>query len=230
MDYQLVIFDIAGTTVHDGDAVGTCLRAALDHVAGLAFDRDEVNAVMGIPKPVAIRGLLEGRLGRAAEAARVEAVHRDFERRMLAHYHTSEDVKEVPGASDVFDALRRRGVKVALDTGFGRAITDGVLGRLGWNVPGVLDATVTADDVAAGRPAPDMVYRAMELTGVRDAKRVVKVGDTPSDLLEGTAAGCGMVVGVTSGSHTAGELRPHPHTGLVESVRDVPALLSGGMS
>ena len=230
MDYQLVVFDIAGTTVYDGDAVGMCLRRALEHVVGLAFGRDEVNAVMGIPKPVAIRTLLEGRTGRPSDPARVEAVHRDFERRMLAHYRTSEDVREVPGASGVFETLRRRGVKVALDTGFGRAITDGVLARLGWTVPGVLDATVTADDVAAGRPAPDMVYRAMELTGVTDAKRVVKVGDTPSDLREGAAAGCGMVVGVTSGSHTADELWPHPHTALIDSVRDVPALMSSNRS
>ena len=225
MDYELVVFDIAGTTVHDGDAVGTCLRRALEHVAGLAFGRDEVNAVMGIPKPVAIRRLLDGRPGARADRGRVDEIYRDFERRMLEHYRTSPEVVEVDGASGVFRELRARGLKVALDTGFGRPVTDAVLARLGWAVPGVIDATVTADDVAAGRPAPDMVYRAMELTGVRDAGRVVKVGDTPSDLQEGTSAGCGMVVGVTSGSHTEGELRPHPHTVLIDSIRELPAVL-----
>lgn len=230
MNFELVIFDIAGTTVYDGDAVGICLREALEALAGLSFSRDEVNAVMGIPKPVAIRGLLEKRQGRPPEPPRVDAIHSDFQRRMLAHYRTSEDVREVPGASDVFEELRGRGVKVALDTGFDRTITDAVLERLGWAVPGVIDATVTSSDVAAGRPAPDMVFLAMELTGVADAKRVVKVGDTPSDLLEGTNAGCGMVVGVTSGSHSADELRPHPHAALVDSVRDVPTLLTAGNS
>jgi phosphonatase-like hydrolase len=226
MNYDLVIFDIAGTTVFDGDAVGTCLRRALEHVAGLSFSRDEVNAVMGIPKPVAITGLLEKRLGRRPDRGQVEAVHEDFEARMLEHYRSSPDVKEVDGASGVFRQLRGRGLKVALDTGFGRPITDAVLARLGWTVPGAVDATVTADDVASGRPAPDMVFRAMQLTGVNDAARVVKVGDTPSDLHEGTNAGCGMVVGVTSGSHTAAELLPHPHTILVNSVRDLLETLS----
>ena len=224
MDFELVIFDIAGTTVFDGDAVGLCLRRALEDVAGVALDRDAVNAVMGIPKPVAIRTLLEGR-GLSADEKRVGEVYRDFEARMLEHYRTSPDVREVEGAAGVFRELRGSGIKVALDTGFGRAITDGLLERLGWAVPNVLDATVTSDDVAAGRPAPDMIYRAMELTGVREVARVVKVGDTPSDLHEGANAGCGMVVGVTSGSHTADELRPHPHTVLIDSVRDLPAML-----
>ena len=224
MDFELVVFDIAGTTVFDGDAVGLCLRRALEHVAGAGFDRDAVNAVMGIPKPVAIRTLLEGR-GLPAGAERVAQVYRDFEARMLEHYRASPDVREVEGAGRVFRELRGRGIKVALDTGFGRAITDVLLKRLGWAVPGVLDATVTSDDVAKGRPAPDMVLRAMEWTGVRDAARVAKVGDTPSDLEEGTSAGCGMVVGVTSGSHTADELRPHPHTALIDSIRDLPAIL-----
>jgi phosphoglycolate phosphatase-like HAD superfamily hydrolase len=61
--------------------------------------------------------------------------------------------------------------------------------------------------------------------GVSDPKRVAKVGDTPSDLEEGTNAGCGVVVGVTRGSHTAAQLEPFGHTHLIESVTEMPALL-----
>jgi phosphonatase-like hydrolase len=225
VNYELVVFDIAGTTVYDGDAVGTCLRRALDHVAGQSFSRGEVNAVMGIPKPVAIRRLLEGRTGKAPGRGQVDGVHADFQARMLEFYQRSPDVKPVDGAAAVFRQLRGRGLKVVLDTGFGRPITDAVLARLGWTAPGVLDGSVTADDVANGRPAPDMIFRAMQLAGVTDASRVIKVGDTPSDLHEGTNAGCGMVIGVTSGSHTGEELRAHPHTALVDSIRDLPAML-----
>jgi len=224
LDFELVVFDIAGTTVFDGDAVGNCLRDALADVAGVSFSRDEVNAIMGIPKRVAIVQLLQGR-GRRPADGDVDAIYRDFESKMLTHYRTSPEIREVDGAAAVFSELREQGLKVVLDTGFARAVTDAVLERLGWDEPGTVDATVTADDVANGRPAPDMIYRAMQLTGVRDASRVVKVGDTPSDLHEGTNAGCGLVVGVTSGSHTAGELLPHPHSLLIDSVRDLPGVL-----
>jgi phosphoglycolate phosphatase-like HAD superfamily hydrolase len=55
---QLVVFDMAGTTVHDDDAVNVCLRQALNAGAGVEADRESVNRVMGEPKPVAIAKLL----------------------------------------------------------------------------------------------------------------------------------------------------------------------------
>jgi len=55
---ELVVFDLAGTTVIDPDGVGACLRAALLHV-GVATTMAETNAVMGIPKPEAIRALVQ---------------------------------------------------------------------------------------------------------------------------------------------------------------------------
>lgn len=65
----------------------------------------------------------------------------------------------------------------------------------------------------------------MRRTFVRDAWRVAKVGDTPADLQEGAAAGCRFVIGVTEGTHTAPQLRHHPHTHLLETIAELPALL-----
>jgi phosphoglycolate phosphatase-like HAD superfamily hydrolase len=65
----------------------------------------------------------------------------------------------------------------------------------------------------------------MELTGVEDVKAVAKVGDTPSDLQEGASAGCGMNVGVTQGTHTRDQLKDHPHTHLIGTIRELPAIL-----
>ena len=65
----------------------------------------------------------------------------------------------------------------------------------------------------------------MQRCGVSDPARVAKVGDTPADLAQGHNAGCGLVIGVTSGSHTREQLAGHPHTHLIESVADLPAVL-----
>ena len=55
---ELVIFDMAGTTVYDGGSpVHRCLRESLAS-AGVAVTHEQVNAVMGLPKPDAIRQLL----------------------------------------------------------------------------------------------------------------------------------------------------------------------------
>jgi phosphonatase-like hydrolase len=223
---DLVVFDMAGTTVHDDDAVNRCLCAALAG-AGVKVSRDEVNEVMGMPKPVAIALLLERRKyhGSSAPPAEVTAIHDDFLQRMIAFYRTGSAVREIDGASEVFRQLRRAGVQLALDTGFSRDIVDAILQRLGWAGTDLLDATVASDEVPRGRPHPDLVLQAMKLTGVKDARRVAKVGDTPSDLQEGHAAGCGFVIGVTNGSHTRQQLESHPHTHLIDNLRELPALL-----
>jgi len=120
---------------------------------------------------------------------------------------------------EIFRVFARHGA----DAYFGEPVSQ--LERLGWRHAGLLDATVASDEVPQGRPAPDMICRAMELTGVTDASRVVKVGDTPSDLQEGQAAGCGWIVGVTAGSHTREQLCVHPHTHLLPAITDLLPLL-----
>ena len=224
MNLELVILDMAGTTVKDDDAVNGCLREALAPVA--AVGREQVNEVMGLPKPEAIRLLLKkihpGKDPVSTEL--VERLHRDFLEQMLTHYRKAPDIEPMPYAVELFQQLKKAGVKVALDTGFSRLIVDAILARLGWDKR-VLDATVASDEVKRGRPHADLALRAMELTGVREAQRVAKVGDTPSDLLEGTAAGCRWVIGVTNGTHTREQLAGFPHTHLVAGLRDVQALL-----
>jgi phosphoglycolate phosphatase-like HAD superfamily hydrolase len=60
---------------------------------------------------------------------------------------------------------------------------------------------------------------------VSDLLKVVNVGDTPLDLQAGTAAGCGMVIGVLTGMHTRERLETKPHTQLLNSIADLAQLL-----
>jgi phosphonatase-like hydrolase len=181
---------------------------------------------MGIPKPEAIRTLIaRSAVAESALLGRIDAIHDAFVARMIRFYQADPSVHEVAGAGRAFAALKRAGIKVALDTGFSRDVTRVVLDRLGWSAGGLIDATVTSDEVPRGRPHPDMVFHLMSRLGIRDPKRVAKVGDTPADLEEGANAGCGLVVGVTRGTHTREQLAPFPHTHLIDSVADLPALL-----
>jgi phosphonatase-like hydrolase len=225
---ELVVFDLAGTTVHDGNSVGSTFQAALA-ARGVDADPAAIAAVMGLPKPEAIRILLKqfGQpRGLPDTAENIDTIHADFTRRMCDYYAASPDVREVPGASAVFSELRHSGIKVAVNTGFSRPIVDVLLRRLGWHAPEVIDASVTSDEVPRGRPYPDMIRHLMARCGVSDARRVAKVGDTPVDLEEGTNAGCELVIGVTTGAATADRLRQFPHTHIVDSVTAVPALLA----
>ncbi len=221
--FELAVFDVAGTTVLDGDAVLECLLSAVETRA--AVTAPAALAVMGLPKPVAIRHLLSasGDIPAAALDEAVEAAHRDFRNAMIMRYQHGP-LAAAAGVERVFAALQDAGIAVALDTGFSRDILDTVLARLGWTEGATVDFTIASDEVERGRPHPDLIHRLMALAGVTDARAVVKTGDTPSDLAEGLAAGCGLVVGVTYGTHTREQLtRPGVRT--IDRLRDLLPLM-----
>jgi phosphonatase-like hydrolase len=215
---QLVVCDMAGTTLHDGDAVRKAFEAALAG-AKLAAPVDRINAVMGLPKKIAVRQLL-AELGHPANDAVVDSLHDDFVARMKHYYSTDPGVREIPGAAATLATLRERGIKVALNTGFSRDIVDVILPRLGWSAPATVNAVVTSDEVPRGRPHPDMIQYLMAELGVSDVKHVAKIGDTIADLEEGINAGCGLNIGVLTGSATRAELSKLPHTHILNSICD----------
>lgn len=89
---------------------------------------------------------------------------------------------------------------------------------------GTVDAVVCGDEVPRGRPAPYLIFRAMEATGVDSVHHVATVGDTALDLRAGHHAGVRLDVGVLSGAHTRPQLEREPHTHLLPSVAALPGL------
>ncbi|WP_218920608.1 phosphonatase-like hydrolase [Lentzea guizhouensis] len=213
MNVDLVVLDIAGTTVQEH---GLVYRALADTVEAAGGTPADVGRWMGADKHEAISSML----GRSD----VDTEFADFHVRLRKLYAETPPTP-LPGVPEAVAQLRSAGVKVALTTGFDRPVVDGLLDVLGWRED-VLDAVVCVDDVPAGRPAPYMVFRAMELCGARDVRRVLTAGDTVRDLEAGTNAGAGYVVGVLSGSQTAEELGAVRHTHLLPSVASLPTLLA----
>lgn len=221
----LAVFDMAGTTVLDNDAVKVAFRQALDHAAVRVSDQ-QVQEVMGLPKPQAIELLLQ-QAGRLADAAEVAGLHATFVEKMKAYYAHDTAVGEVPGSREVFATLRQAGVKVALNTGFSRDIVDVLLTRLGWNVPEVVDATICSDEVPRGRPFPDMIHALMQRFSINSAQQVAKIGDTWADIDEGHKVGCRFIIGVTTGTYSREKLLERHPTHVLESVREVPGVILG---
>src|SRR5579871_977222 len=129
MAIELVVFDLAGTTVHDPGAVNACLRAALE-AFGVQVTPAAVNAVMGLPKPEALRRLIHDSPQRDRLGGRVADVHAAFLEGMLHFYRTDPAVVEIPGTSAVFARLKQAGIKVAVDSGFSRDIMRVLIDRL----------------------------------------------------------------------------------------------------
>jgi phosphonatase-like hydrolase len=225
MNYELVVFDLAGTTVKDNRDVHRILQLVMrEHHIEVSLE--DVNEVMGIPKPVAIHKLLTRFYKGDSEInfEWVNDIHRQFVARMIEFYRKDPGVGEKEGVSETFLRLKKKGVKVAVDTGFDREITDAILERLGWRERNLIDFSVASDEVVLGRPYADMIFRAMKETGVGEPRKVIKVGDTVSDIQQGRAAACGMIVGVTSGASSVQDLEgenPHYLIGQVPELLDL---------
>lgn len=224
MDIELVVFDLAGTTVKDNQDVHKVLQKVLAQI-GVTISLEEANAVMGIPKPVAIRILLEQREIFPITDKLVQEIHDTFVSEMIHFYLEDDSVGEKEGVSETFRNLKQQNIKVGIDTGFDRQITNALLNRLGWVANGLIDCSVTSDEVEYGRPHPDLIYKAMRLTGVSDVRRVAKVGDTVSDLQEGSSAGCGLVIAITTGAFSVEKLQREKHTHLINQIPEVLELV-----
>lgn len=215
---ELVIFDLAGTTVEDNGEVPDAFTAALA-AHGISVSPTELRSVRGASKRQAIlRFIPPG----PQQASCAESVYVSF-REHLAQRYQLDGVRPVVGADSTFISLRERGVHVAANTGFDRETTAMLLEALGWG-GAFFDGVVCGDDVAQGRPAPYLIFRAMESVGACDVHRVANVGDTALDLLAGHNAGVRWNVGVLSGAHERPQLQEAPHTHLLPSVAELLSL------
>jgi phosphonatase-like hydrolase len=209
---ELVVFDIAGTTVRDKGSVADAFIAAF-HDFGIGMPAEEVKKVMGYRKMDAIALLL----GKFAPAHKddeelIDRIHTRFIDTMIAFYRDDQDLAAFPHAERLFSTLHERGIKIALNTGFTRSITDAILHRLRWDErSSLIDQTICSDEVPLGRPHPDMIKTLVRDLEISSVSHVLKVGDTEVDVEEGRNAGCGVVVSVTTGAYTREQLESyHP--------------------
>ncbi len=224
---QLVVFDMAGTTVDEDNVVYKTVRAAIN-AAGYSFTQDQVQeAGAGKEKSQAIRDVL-ALDGRPHSDDEVAAIFDDFKPRLQAAYATL-NVQEQPGASETFARLRHHGIKVVLNTGYDRTTAETLLAKIGWTVGKDIDGLVTASDVQNGRPAPDMIWLAMQQTGVKSSQSVVKIGDSIIDIEEGKNAVCGMTFGVTTGAQSRLQLSSAEPNHTVDSLGEMCELILGAI-
>jgi phosphonatase-like hydrolase len=224
--FKLVVFDIAGTTVRDkGNVAESFVQAFAQN--DLPIPATAVNKVMGWRKKDAIKMLLDQYYPETGEDEEelIEKIHADFINNMIAFYKQDTDLQPLPFAEELFAQCKAKGMKVALNTGFTRSITDVLLQQLQWEEDRQFDAVIASDEVKEGRPYPYMIEKLMDRFGIDDAMLVAKVGDTEVDVQEGRNAGCGLVVGVTTGTYTKEQLQEHKPDKIIDSLDELPALI-----
>lgn len=240
--YDLVVLDMAGTTVADGGLVEQAFSAAAQRL-GVRAGSDEharqlayVRATMGESKITVFRHLFAdegpdegggesgGQSGGEGEA-KAQRANIAFEE-AYGELVDGGRIAPVPGAREAVERLASEGRTVVLTTGFARATQDAILAALGWQdlVPLTL---CPADAGGRGRPFPDMVMAAfLRTAAVDDVRRTVVAGDTSYDMLSGLRSGAGIVAGVLTGAHDKDQLTRHGATHVLGSVAELPDLIA----
>lgn len=195
MKIQAVIFDWAGTVVDYGSVAPIRVLQSVFERHGVPISTDEARRHMGLLKRDHISKTFE--IDRVREAW--TAVHRSapddrtvtelyaefipLQLEILPQFSTL-----IPGVAPTIERLRARGIKIGGTTGYTRPMVEILLEKAeaqGYSP----DAAVCPDDVGAGRPYPWMIYENAIRLKAHPLWAIVKVGDTPSDIQEGTNAG-----------------------------------------
>lgn len=225
---RLVVFDIGGTIIQDNGEVIEAFSAALEG-NGLRASRAELTELKGASKRAVITTFVERQWGKQepGNEARIAKAYEDFRGRLEASF-SNGGVKPIRGAAATFAWLRAHNIVCATTTGFYRSVTERILNSAGWQE--TFAANICSDDVRNGRPAPYMIFRAMEATGVDDVREVLNVGDTRLDLQAGNRAGVLGVIGVLTGIHKEDRLLPESPSHLIPSVAELPSLIESHYS
>ena len=215
---RVAVVDMAGTTVREDGVVEEAFENALASIgATLPNDLDEsFHRARGGSKLAMFADVLGGDPDLAARA------HAAFEAELVMAIRAGR-IAPIDGAVDALSELKAKNVKVALTTGFSARVREHLLAALGWS--SLADLVLSPEDAGRGRPNPDMVLTALIRLGGEDVREVAVVGDTVNDLVAGTRAGASVVAGVLTGAHGRAELESAPHTHIIDSIAEFPALL-----
>ena len=200
----MVVFDMAGTTVDEDNVVYKTLQQVINN-AGHDFTLNQVLAVgAGKEKLQAIKDILKSGNGLQDDQF-AEHLYRIFDT-TLKNVYDNIDVKPQGGAEELFAILKQKNILRVLNTGYNAVTANKLLAKLGWQIGDQIDGLITATDVTANRPMPDMIQLAMKQFLITDANEVAKVGDSTIDIEEGKNAGCSLSIGITTGAHTQAQL------------------------
>ena len=221
---ELAVFDMAGTVVNENNVVYKSVQKAINK-KGYDFTLEFVlEHGAGKEKHQAIKDILKADNNSISEPS--EPIFEDFKQLLDEAYH---DLKVISfdGVEEVLTKLKSQHIKIALNTGYNRAIAELLLQKMNWTKGNQYDTLVTADDVLEGRPHPAMIIKAMQVLEVSDANKVLKAGDSIIDIEEGKNALCGVTIGVTTGAHTEEQLKSAEPTYVLNSLIELTNYIKG---
>jgi len=179
---RAVVFDLDGVLIAS-EEVWDAVREGYVRERGGRYDAEVQRAMMGMSAPEWSRYLHE----HAGVPDEPEIVNAEVVRRMLAAY--AEQLPLIDGAVDAVQRLVAT-FPLGLASSSNRELIDEVLELAG--VTALFGATVSSEEVARGKPAPDVYLEAARRLGI-DAADCAAVEDSHAGIRSAKAAGMRVV-------------------------------------
>ena len=179
---RAVVFDLDGVLIQS-EEVWDAVRERYVRERGGRYDGEVQRAMMGMSAPEWSAFLAED----AGVPGTPEQINADVVDLMLEAYR--RDLPLLPGAAEVVGRLAAR-FPLALASSSNRAIFEEVLRLAG--IADCFQATVSSEEVARGKPAPDVYLEAARRLGVA-AEHCAAVEDSHAGIRSAHAAGMRVI-------------------------------------
>jgi len=188
--FDAVMFDMDGTLVNSQEAILASYHDATTSILGEPFPVEKED----VEKIIQMRGQESFPLIAGGDEKKAAQIKELFGQAYLKH---QERIPLFPEVEVMLGTLKEEGIKLGIATSKARERLEADLERTG--IAGYFDLTLTGDDVAHAKPAPDQIIKGIEHFGV-EPERMLFIGDGSNDIIAGRDAGA-KTAGVNFGFH-----------------------------
>lgn len=209
-NYRLYLFDFDYTLVNSESAILKCFHITLDKTGWPQREDDDIRRTIGLPMMDAIKEVIQSQDEEKAHDF-LEVYKGEADRYMTAGTHF------FPHTLAVLRALREQGAKIGIISSKTRHRIQEKFTADG--VPELIDRIIGSDDVAAHKPAPEGILKALDYFQL-PKEQVLYTGDSYVDA--GAAQNAGVdFAAVTTGTTTAQEFQNYPHVKIMQDIQEL---------
>jgi beta-phosphoglucomutase family hydrolase len=161
---QAVIFDMDGVLV-DSEFLHIKAEKKTFSPYGIELSKEEINTYMGMGVKMMLKSLIQ----KYSLPLTREALFRIHEKNLSEIFQ--EELKMMPGVMEIISYLKDRKIKLALASSSSLYLINLILQKM--HLKSVFDVVLSGEEVANGKPFPDIFIKTAELLNVQPDRCVV---------------------------------------------------------